>query len=64
MSYRRYGLLLAGFVVSVAVPALRTDGYFSMDGGRKQLGQGGADVAFLPSAHTSFGWGTVTAANE
>jgi len=45
MSYRHYPLLLTVFVV-IAVPAFATDGYFSIGCGTKQLGQGGAGVAF------------------
>ena len=46
MRYHHYRLLLAVFVVTVAVPALATDGYFSIGCGLKQQGQGGAGVAF------------------
>jgi len=38
-------ILLVLIVVTVAIPALATDGYFSTGCGMKQLGQGGAGVA-------------------
>ena len=46
MRYRHYRLLLVVLVVTIAVPALATDGYFSTGCGMKQLGQGGAGVAW------------------
>jgi len=45
MRYDHYRLLLAFALVAVAVPALATDGYFSIGCGMKQLGQAGAGVA-------------------
>jgi long-chain fatty acid transport protein len=46
MGYYHYRLSLALAVISIAVPAFATDGYFSTGCGLKQQGQGGAGVAF------------------
>lgn len=42
----RFRLLICAIALTVAVPALATDGYFSTGCGLKQQGQGGAGVAF------------------